>query len=307
MAQANHVQQVGWRSGPRTISDIVDGSINLYRRHFGHLLGITAVVYVPVSIIYLGLWYLLWSTLSKPGGGWNSDIIGHMPTLVAAGVAVAVGFSLAMMIAQAALTWAISEIYLGVEVSIGTAYRYVLSRFWPLLLTTALATLVIGLPLTPGLAIILFGVTDVVFAIIGGGLLLLGSIPSLILGVLFAFVVPVVVVEERAYTVALARSRQLVGGYFWRVVGVFVVLSLLVQAVSSALVAPVSILAVGLFAMRTVTLPIVQTGVQAVGVVATLLLTPLQLIGSILVYYDLRIRKEGFDLDRMAAELEAAG
>lgn len=307
MGQMNHAQQVGWRSGPRTISDIVDGSINLYRRHFGRLLGITAVVYVPVSIVYLALWYLLWSTLSKLEGGWNSDILGHVPTLATVGVAVAVGFSLAVMIAQAALTWAVSEIYLGTQVSIGTAYRHVLSRFWPLLGTTALATLVIGLPLTPGLAVVLFGATDAVFVIIGGGLLLLGSIPSLVLGVLFALVVPVVVVEDRAYTAALARSRQLVGGHFWRVVGVFVVLGLLVQAVSCALVAPVSVLAIGLFAMRAVALPIVQTGVQAVGGVTTLLLTPLQLIGSILVYYDLRIRKEGFDLDRMAAELEAAG
>lgn len=305
----SYLAQIGWKSGPRSIGDILDGAITLYRHNFARLLGITAVVYVPFGIFQLVFTYLFFSQMPGQLGGPPGDFtVFPFAGEIVVGVAglILVG-GVAMAVAQAALAWAVSEIYLGRQVGTGAAYRYVLARFWPLMLTMGLAALVTGLPLTPGLAMMPFGVTELVFLGVGFVLVLLGLIPSLVFVVLFAFVVPVVVVEGDLYVAAMARSRQLVAGHFWRVVGIFLILSLLVGAISYALSGPANIAAFVLTEIEAMPWAVAQTGAQAVGAVATLLLTPVQLIGTILVYYDLRIRKEGFDLDQMAAESEAIG
>jgi hypothetical protein len=287
----------------------VDGALSLYRHHFARLLSITAVVYVPFGIAQLGLTYWLVSvlpspTIQSPVDAADFAIPGE---LIVAALAFGVIGALLMLVGQAAMCWAVSEIYLGSQVTAADAYAHVLRRFRPLLLTLMLATLVTGLPLTPGLAILPFGVTGIGFTIAGALLLLAGVVPTIIFAVLFAFVVPVLIVEGRAYAGALARSRQLVAGQFWHVVGTLLVLSVLVAAVSSALTTPASVAAVLLPQVTPLPWPLAQTAAQSVGSITALLLSPIQLIGTVLVYYDLRIRKEGFDLDRMAAELEAAG
>ena len=45
---------------------------------------------------------------------------------------------------------------------------------------------------------------------------------------------------------------------------------------------------------------------QVVAAVVTILLEPISAIARTLLYYDLRVRKEGFDLELMARQLAAA-
>ena len=90
----------------------------------------------------------------------------------------------------------------------------------------------------------------------------------------------------------LGRSRELVRGSWWRLFGIGVVYLL----VLIALLIPGAIVA-----------GLITSGSSAFGVVAFVivgaLLAPIISIGSTLVYIDLRVRKEGYNLEGLAADV----
>ena len=91
---------------------------------------------------------------------------------------------------------------------------------------------------------------------------------------------------------SLWRSRDLVQGNFWRVFLIGLVYTLIAVGISvvaglaDALLSPIS--------------PILSSLVVA-GVSA--LITPFLWIGRTLVYYDLRVRKEQYTMDDLAADM----
>jgi hypothetical protein len=116
-------------------------------------------------------------------------------------------------------------------------------------------------------------------------------VPGVILGLLFSFVAPVVLIEGLRGREALRRSVELVASDWLRVaimLVVFVVLGWLAQLVAGALL-PTSALFVG----------------SLFGDLVTILLLPLPVLGMVLLYLDVRRRRDGFTDDRLRATLEA--
>jgi len=72
---------------------------------------------------------------------------------------------------------------------------------------------------------------------VAGLLILLGYIfliiPGIIIGIILSLVTPIFILEEKYNLSALKRSRELVKGYFWPVLGRFLLLGLISVAVSS--------------------------------------------------------------------------
>jgi hypothetical protein len=122
-------------------------------------------------------------------------------------------------------------------------------------------------------------------------------VPGLILIVHYAFVVPVAVLERISGWQALRRSRELGKGFFWRVCGI-VFLSYAVVFVVSWLIGGVLVV-VRMMVRLSLSLPVV-------GMIANLLalpLAPLPAIVLVLLYYDLRVRKEAYDSAALAEDL----
>ena len=116
-------------------------------------------------------------------------------------------------------------------------------------------------------------------------------VPGVILGLLFSFVAPVVLIEGLRGRDALRRSVELVASDWLRVaimLVVFVVLAWLAQLVAGALL-PTSALFVG----------------SLFGDLVTIVLLPLPVLGMVLLYLDVRRRRDGFTDDRLRAALEA--
>src|SRR2546429_739939 len=126
--------------------------------------------------------------------------------------------------------------------------------------------------------------------IVGFGFLIVGFIALLVLTLFYP---PIVILEKRWGFNALKRSLKLGYGYYLRsfvvtalifllvVIGSFV--QLLVQLIASHLV--------GVFLG------------SILGYLTTLLITPMGFIYVVLMYYNLRVRKEGYDTETLAAEL----
>ena len=115
------------------------------------------------------------------------------------------------------------------------------------------------------------------------------------------FATQAITLENTRARQGMRRSWQLTKGSAWRVFGIMLLLSLMVAIISAVptyLIGFAIPLLVRDLAIQTV---INQSLSSAVGI----LLTPIQLITTTLLYYDLRVRKEGFDLELLAQQISA--
>jgi hypothetical protein len=122
---------------------------------------------------------------------------------------------------------------------------------------------------------------------------------TIVFALWFVFVSQVVVLERTGAIEALGRSRKLAKGNLLRILG----MSLLILLLAVIFGWGVSF-AVGLVLPYVTSTYTAQTVLSSVfsGVV-DLLLSPLFAAAWILLYYDIRIRKEGFDLEMLASNL----
>ena len=183
-------------------------------------------------------------------------------------------------IATAATVFIVSESYLGRPLSAAEA----LSRAAPLLWRVITCSVLTGLLVMVGF--LLFVIPGIV----------------LVCGVILAF--PVLVLEPgTTASGALSRSWALTRGSRWRIFGMLVTLFLLLYI-------PI----VALTALAALVLPDAAPGAAMTGGIVGLVLAgvlqlflyPLFYCVLTVSYYDLRVRKEGFDLEVLAQSLQTA-
>ena len=302
---------------PMTVADILDAAIRIYRHNFAPLLAISALVEVPVmALLMLPQYLFLRATLGMQAGGPDTTAL-----LSAGGVMLAVALLMWLLwpLGQAALAVAISERYLGRTISFSDAYGVALS-YWPRMVWTSLVLGAWFLALVLAAAVVVGGVGAAgYFALLRNaspGLQAGIGIPALVLaylGIIILFVwlfvryllaTSVLVVLENQWGIgALRRSWQLTAGRFWSMFGVLLILQLLVAVAAYGLAFPVMLVMAGVMMKDPSQMMTVQMIYQALVSTVSVAMTPLTLIAYVLVYYDLRIRKEGFDLLMMAEAL----
>jgi hypothetical protein len=130
--------------------------------------------------------------------------------------------------------------------------------------------------------------------VIIGGLLLL-VIPGIIFSVWYFFVGPVVLVESLSGKAALRRSRELGKDYYLRNFGVYFVVVLIVIVANGIIGAIVGALVGGLSGSRALMLSLIM--------ISTDLVTPIFLVAIVLLYYDMRARKEGYGAAQLSEDL----
>lgn len=187
-------------------------------------------------------------------------------------------FTVLSSIATAATVFVVSESYLGRPLGARDALRRATPLITRLILCSLLLAIIVG-----------FGF---IFFLLPGIVLLCGLLLSF----------PTLVLEPASSpTSALSRSWSLTRGSRWRMFWLLVTMALLLYV-------PL----VGLGAIAAVAVPGGLLGlapgmltVAVVGVVQ-ILLYPLFYCVLTVAYYDLRVRKEGFDLEVLAANLQPA-
>lgn len=158
--------------------------------------------------------------------------------------------------------------------------------------------------------LMLFVISIVVGLVAGLGLLFL-LVPGLMLYVYLSMAEPVAGVEQAPFDRALSRSFTLVSGNFWRTVGFFVAVGVIVYSLDSALTSLTTFEVVWqqiTAASSGNPLPSVpwQVAGGLLGAVAQTLTMPLMYVAWLLYYLDLRARREGMDLLVRAASLDSA-
>jgi len=146
----------------------------------------------------------------------------------------------------------------------------------------------------------LFAIGLVMGIVFGLGLVLSFLIIPL---VYWSVAVPAVIVEGHKPAEALKRSFRLVRGNWWRVFAVLVVLSLVMFGLGVVVVVP--------FAVASWLAPGGASGVgdliRLLGDITVLaVVPPVYAIAGTLLYYDLRVRKENYDMSELSRELGLA-
>jgi hypothetical protein len=276
------------------IGEMIDGAVKLYRRDFLALIGIAAFVLIPVSFIEV------WATQSVLGTVAGAPVLSDAQAFQFLWVTLVI-FAAELLLIQpfliASITRAAADAYLGEDVTVGGTYRFALSRLPAILWITILTTVAVILGFVPFLAVVAFGAFANVPILIIVGIVAL-AIPIYLL-VRFTLTAPVLVVEDVRGTRAIGRSWRLTANAFWRLVALLI-LSTLIASVGQAIITIPTGIVSGI--MGASGWPVAALGTA----VATVLIAPFSALIVILFYFDMRIRKEGFDIEVMAQELASA-
>lgn len=267
-----------------TMTDILDETFELYKTNFWLLIGISAVINIPLTMI---------SGIMNFSSDFNETIFSTSYATILS--------ILALPLLTAALTIGISERYLDREITIADSYNRILkfNIFIRLLTVTFIKYLFSLLPLSIGFAFLLISIfvsKNVFLIIISSVLLLVFIYLSVYLYLKFSLVDPAVVLENKSSLPALKRSWNITKNELGKIFLVLLIATILVVFVQSILSSS-SILQIG---RENISFSIKFIGIvfSTIGAIIT---TPVLSICVILLYYDMRIRKEGFDLEMLAS------
>lgn len=275
---------------PMGFTDILDTTFNFYREHFRLFVGISAVY---------AFWTLFYRMVFSSSTHW---LIDQLPLVVDA-------------LSYGWLVCASMQIYLGGHTTPGAAFKQIKRRFWSYLGSSLIWILVVG---TVTIGVGVFGAlatsSSPYNTILG---LIIGLPCGIYFGTRWAFHAPAVLVEEVSAINALRRSRELVTGTWWRVFGILsaiLVLAIIIELVLVTSLVFIAVLSgvageVDFADMIRQVLHIMGHNIEeadgllfVISAVVYIFTTPILPIGVTLLYFDQRIRREGFDIEMMVAK-----
>lgn len=267
------------------VGEMLDVALKIYWRNAWTLFRLVVFLVAPISVLTT-----LLTVSATPaeedfvfvdeatGEARLADDFGQSIGTVVAGFGLAVVLAfLASTLATAACFKAVVDAYLGAEPSWRTSLSFVARRLHSVLWITFLA----GLATLVGLVLCI--------------------VPGIYLWVAFGVAIPVLLTEGARGTGVLSRSRELVRGHWWRTFGVLLLGGILTAIVGGAIAALVGALSfVG-----------DSDGESLTSIVATILgdtvsqtlTVPFTAALVSVLYVDLRVRKEAFDLQVLAQQI----
>jgi hypothetical protein len=301
---------------PLTLGELLDRTFRLYRHHFWLFVGIMAIP-SAFSIPFTVLIFLMQGSPFSGGPPTPKFLAG---TLLF-GLAFLCLFCALYSVAIGATTYAVSEAYLGKNVTVRGAYGKVRGNFWRIIGVVAVAIIrAYGMLIVMGIGIaIVVGMSVGVMSVVGRGQsrAAVGIIVGLTvflsyivgLGLWFLWVlryavsIPALLLERVGVLAALRRSVHLTRGRRWQLLVAIFLCSMI--AYVGAVVFQGPFFMSMMFSMRSGHFPewLVYAFAMS-GAIGGAITGPVLLIALVLCYYDTRIRKEAFDLQFMMSSLD---
>lgn len=266
------------RLRPLGVGEVLDVAFKIYKRHAGSLFRLVAVVVVPLQL--LGAIIFL-ATVDDPDavtgiGEVDTSSDTELGGAIVGNVVVGLLGGLAVLLVTAACTKAVADAYLRTEPDWRESLRAARSRFGSILWLTILYMLL----LVPAFLALI--------------------VPGIWLAVAWSVAFPAVMLEEVRGRKALGRSFRLVRGRWWPTFGL-VFIAYLIAGMVQFLVGAIMgvILLVGVEDSLLGTVVVNAVGNSVAGVIAT----PFQAAAIAVLYFDLRVRKEGLDIELLARDV----
>jgi hypothetical protein len=270
---------------PLNLGETLDASIKIVRSRWRTLALVMVVVALPIQLLDMLVITSTTDTYDVSGGGFTTDTSASGTTYtdesayIGGQLVIQLLSLVGYVLGTVACYRVIAHAYLGEEATVGDSLRFAARR--------AGATLWLSLLLVLGL--------------IGAFIALI--LPGIWLLVAWSVAFPVMLVEGTGGFKALGRSLALVKGRWWATFGRLVVAYILVSVVTLVVTAVAIGLAVSVVDKTSFGALVLQ---QAANFMVSLVTTPFIAAVTTLVYFDLRVRKEGFDLALMAERMGGA-
>jgi Membrane domain of glycerophosphoryl diester phosphodiesterase len=300
---------------PLSLGDILNGSVTIARRNPAATFGLAAIVMTIYGVISTLVASLVQTRLAtdetalKNSQALTSQQIGHIfGSLLDVLLPLAAVTLVLSLVLNAALTGMLSAVIgrgvLGRRTGLGEAWRA--GRIGAVAGATVLLFLLgIAVIVPVALAVVVLALLHltpvaVLLGVVGG----IGCVVfEILLVIRLSLTLPAVVLERISPVDAIKRSWRLTSGSFWRLFGILILTGIIVAVASSVLSVPFSLLAgfigggsVGLFGAATTTSAAALT-ISAIGTILAATVTrPISAGVSVLLYVDLRMRREGLDL-----------
>ncbi len=253
----------------RNLGDLLNETFAVYGRSFRYMIVLVAIIQVPTSIVV--------QLLSETIAGF-----------------VIVGFLSAMAngLVNGALAFATGQSYFDNRISVGSSYQRVGWRLLSILLLSLIPAVLLGGVL--GLSRIESDLT---------AFLIFPTVGLVIYLIYWSVAVPSIIFEGHKAVGALKRSYQLIEGQWWRVFGISMVFGLVALGLVILVSLPFAI-AVGFSMGEGEESNLASTIMGFLGTTATsVIVPPIVFIAGTLVYFDLRVRKEGFNTEKLSQDM----
>jgi hypothetical protein len=268
---------------PLSVGEILDRTFTIYRNYFVLFIGISAIPQLLVLALSLAqVAVLMPAGFPAPGARGVptpplSSVGSVASYLILAFLALVVTL-IALILSQGATVIAVSELYLGRTITIGESFRRVrgeLGTIFGVMMLNGLATFV--------------------------GLILL-IVPGVYVMCRLLVGIPAALLENLGSRAAVERSWQLTEDSAGRAFLIFLLYFALSMAATMFFAFPFQMAII--LVKGNPSLVLVFMGLAQVGTfIANVLVVPVMTIASAILYYDLRVRKEAFDLQVMMAHL----
>lgn len=303
---------------PLTLGELYDGAFGAVRHNPGVTLGLTAIIVIvavalgtlvsiPLTTLFTDMFADLFGEI---GSDPAFDDLGFTQDVLGVTYGSLLGTSLLLMfaspLAMGVMAISVSDSVIGRKISVSAAWRRVGKRAWYLIGFSLLSTVAVLLVYALAVAIVagLFYV-DPTLGVIG---LFLVLAALLVVGVwVFTRVLlvpPALAVEGGGFWATVRRAWKLTRGTFWRVLGIYLLTSIILSIIGQVVAFPVGMV-MGLF-MATANSAALAAS-YGVTYVITGGMSVLFLGGVIaLLYIDTRMRREGLDVQLQTAAATAA-
>lgn len=267
----------GIRLRPMGLGDVLDETFRVYRRQFVAFILTMGIVAVPSAA--LGLLSGIASAMANTRG---PSIVDPLLLLILI-IPLAIVAMLAQLVAGGAAVQIASNTILGYPVDVKEAYSRAFSHLGGLFVAGLLTFLALF-----GLIITCIGIPFAVYFGLGWGL-----------------VYPAVMLEDLGGTGAMRRSSGLVKEHRLRLLVCWIIIGLIMSIlinIPGGLVSMVTGIWIGVSQANTTVVLIAQTLNALAQAAGQTVFGSIAFITMTLFYYELRVRKEGFDLQQRAMQ-----
>jgi hypothetical protein len=266
---------------PLRVGETLDVAIKLYRANFGHLVRIVAIVTAPAQVLLVLLQASLPTSDSFASSGSGFERFGQQPVdpeidgkkfaaFLVGTLAIGTISFVASAIATAASFRSIGAAYLGEQQDWQDSLRFAARKWRSIVWLTILNGLLVGIGFVACI------------------------VPGVYFYAAFAVAMPILMLEGIKGRKALSRSRALVKGRWRPVAGVLFIAYLITGIVSAGFS---GLVAGALFAGNEIASDVARV---IAGIAGSALTVPVLAAVITVLYIDLRVRKEGFDLELLA-------
>jgi hypothetical protein len=265
---------------PMTLGEVLDRTFKLYKNNFLLFVGIaTLPALALLAVQVFNSWIQAENVARTTGQPGTLPSAGLILGVMAGAFLFLIVYFLMLGYTQAATVFAVSDLYLGRTPTIGGSYKRVGAKAFRVLF-------------------ILF----LVFLVVMVGLVIL-IIPGLILMCRTALSVPASMLEGSGPIRSIERSRELTKGHAMQIFLIFLMGTVLAVAAAALFELPFTFLAETVSKTNHSAL-FGTLLLRHVGeFLSQVLIGPISTIAFSLMYYNLRIRKEAFDIQHLMASL----